>query len=384
MEINHQVLWLWIKEILGYNNKKTLRLIEQFGSVQAVYESADFSDCTYLTEKEIRELTKKKLSSAWEVYGDCEENNIGILTPDDSLYPPLLAEIDNPPVPLFYKGRLRECLDRPILTVVGTRKCNGYGELMTKELVGPLALCGFSIACGVADGIDSFVCEAALRSGGGPIAVLPFGILSNRGYKTRYFPDILAHGALVSELFPRNGSHRFAYHERNRILSGIADATMVIQAPERSGACMTAHYALDQNRDLFAVMANANMKESAGSNQLIKDGCYPVTDFTDILKHFLPRFGDRLQTLPETQEKVVSLPEELAEERLKAFQKKNLKKLSPSEQKIFLLLGVEERSADDLIEASGLPVPEVLQTLTSLEFAGLAVSCPGGKFKVIL
>ena len=384
MEINQQVLWIWLKEALGYNNKKLLQLIHSFGSVEKIYQNEDFSGCHFLTKDERHLICKKSLSSAWEVYGDCAENGIGIFTLDDALYPPLLREIDNPPSPLFYKGSLQSCIDKPALTVVGTRRYNGYGEEMTKEIVSGLSLCGFTIVCGVANGIDTFACEAALQAGSGPMLVLPFGILSNKGWQTRKIPAVTVHGAVISEIFPRRGSHRYAYHERNRILSGIACGTLVVQAPARSGALMTANYAYEQNRDVFALLANANMKESEGSNQLIKDGCYPVTDYTDILKQYLPRFGDRLCEINCPAEQVVSLQEELAEEKLNQFKKKYSKKLSPPEQAVFQLLHYEERSTDFLVEASGLPVEQVLQSLTALEFQGLAVSCPGSKFKVIL
>lgn len=384
MEINHQILWLWIKESLNYNNKKTLHLINLLGGVEAVYETEDFSGYPFLTSAEIKTLMKKDLRSAWEVYGDCNENSIGIFTLDDRLYPELLREIDNPPSPLFYKGHLITSLEKPSITIVGTRKNNGYGEKMTKELATALSLCGFTIVCGVADGIDSIAYEAVLQAEGRLVLVLPFGLLSNKGWKTRHFSDVLVRGALVSEIYPRNASHRHAYHERNRILSGLSDATLVTQAPAKSGALMTANYATEQNRDVYAVMANADMEESLGSNKLIKDGCYPATDFNDILQHFLPHYEEKLESIPCKQEKVISLQEELQMEKLDEFKKKHLKKLSDAEQKIFSLLDLDEKSADDIIEQADLPISEALQILTMLEYKRLIISCPGGKFKVIL
>ncbi len=383
MEINHHILWIWAKQLLGYNNKKLLRLLDTYGSIETVYHAEDFSECRFLTPKEQFALCKKDLRSAWEVYGDCEENQIGILTLEDALYPPLLREITNPPSPLFFKGHLKTAIDKPLLTVVGTRKHDGYGEAMTKEIVTALCQCGFTIVCGVADGIDTFVCESAIRADSGPLVVLPFGILSNKGMYTRNFPDILARGALISEIFPRNNSHQYAYHERNRILSGLSQGTLVVQAPKRSGALMTANYAAEQNRDVFAVMANA-CPASEGSNKLIKDGCYPVTDYTDILRIYLPQFGDRLRELAYAQEQVFSLQDELTEDKLIAYKKKHSKELADDERAVFALLTTEECTTDYLIENAGIPMESVLQSLTTLEFRGLAVSCPGSKFKVIL
>lgn len=383
MEINHHLLWLWAKEILGFNNKKLLKLVEFYGSIDAVYRAEDFTEHRFLTAKEQHALMLKDLRSAWEIYGDCEEHQIGILTLDDPAYPSLLKEITNPPSPLFFKGHLHSVLDKPTLTVVGTRYHDGYGEAMAKELTTALCHCGFTIACGIADGIDRFVYESALRADSGPLAVLPFGILSNKGLYTRSFPDILAKGALVSEIFPRNKSHRYAYHERNRILSGLSSGTLVIQAPKRSGALMTANYAIEQNRDLFAVIANAGAV-SEGSNNLIKDGCYPVTEYTDILRHYLPQFGDRLAELNCTQDQVFSLQDELTEDKLTAYKKKHRKQLNDDARAVFDLLTTEECTTDYLIENAGIPMEAVLQSLTMLEFQGLAVSCPGSKFKVII
>lgn len=384
MEINHQILWLWIKESLNFNNKKTLQLINTLGSVEEVYEAQDFAACPFLTPDEAKLLLKKDLRSAWEVYGDCNENSIGIFTLDDRLYPELLREIDNPPSPLFYKGHLISSLEKPSITIAGTRKNNGYGEKMTKELATALSLCGFTIICGVADGIDSIAYESALQADGNIILVLPFGLLSNSGWKTRHFKDVLTRGALISEIYPRKASHRHAYHERNRILSGLSDATLITQAPAKSGAIMTANYAIEQNRDLFAVMANADMEESFGTNQLIKDGCFPVTEFNDILQHFLPEYEEELDPVSCKQEKVLSLQEELQMEKLDEFKKKHLKKLNDNEQKIFSTMDLEEKTADTIIEQAGLPIGEALQILTTLEYKRLIVSCPGGKFKVIL
>ncbi len=384
MEIKQEILWIWIKESLGFNNKKALRLINDLGSVFDVYDCRDFSSYTFLTAKESAVLSQKDIRSAYEIYGDCEENQITILTLDDPDYPPLLKEIENPPSPLFCKGHFLEQIKAPTLTVVGTRKYTGYGEQMTKELVFPLSSCGFSIVCGVADGIDFFVCDSVLRAGNGPIAVIPFGILYGHALQSRQYKDILAKGSIVSEVFPRNSSHKFSYHERNRILSGLSLGTLIIEAPAKSGALMTANYAIEQNRDVFALMANANSKESEGSNKLIKDGCYPVTAYTDILRIYLSEFSGILHELEQNKEHIVSLQEEIAEEKLKDFRKKHAKKLSETENAILSLMDTEPRSTDFIIENSHLQISDVLQGLTALEYKGLIVSCPGSKFKVIL
>lgn len=326
MEINHHILWIWAKELLNYNNKKLLRLLDHFGSIEAAYQCEDFSSVPFLNEKEQKAFSKKDLRSAWEIYGECEMNQIGILTLEDPQYPALLKEIDNPPSPLFFRGHLLRCLERPTLTIAGTRKSNGYSEEKTKEIATALCLCGFTIVCGIADGIDRFAYESAIATDSGPIVVLPFGILSTKGGLTKAFPDILKYGAIVSESFPRNGSHRHSYHERNRVLSGLSLGTFIPQAPKRSGALMTANYASEQNRDVFALLSNVS-EATEGSNKLIKDGCYPVTDYTDILMQYLPQFKDQLKKLLHPQEKIFSLQDELTENKLEAYHRKHSKKI---------------------------------------------------------
>ncbi len=384
MEIKQELLWLWLKEALGYNNKKVLRLVNEASNVFDLYDCRDFTPFTFLNDKEIATLSKKNLRTAWEVYGDCEENDIHILTLDNPEYPALLKEIENPPSPLFYKGHFLEQLQAPALTIVGTRKCTGYGEQMAKNLTYPLSMCGFTIVCGVADGIDYFVCDSVLRAGNAPVAVIPFGILHGHTLQSRQYKDILARGSVVSEIYPRNPSHKYSYQERNRILSGLSMGTLIIEAPAKSGAIMTAHYAIEQNRDLYALMANANSKESEGSNRLIKDGCYPVTDYTDILKNYIAEFSDYLHKLEQHDEHVISLEEEITAEKLKQFRKKHSGKLTETENALLSFLDTEPRSTDYLIENTDIPTPDVLQGLTALEYKGLIISCPGSTFKVIL
>ena len=383
MEVNNTVLWLWIKESTQYNNKKTLKLVDYFGSAEEVFDAESFNQCSFLTDSEIKTLNRKNLRSAWEIYGECTENGIEILTLDDEDYPPLLREIENPPSPLFVKGNLSECLNKPLLTVVGTRKATGYGESMTKKIVTGVCQCGLSIVCGIAGGIDTFAIESAIYANSNVIAVLPYGHLANNGYSTKLFADILVHGAVISEYFPHKGSHKYAYHERNRILSGLSYGTFIVQAPLKSGALITANYALEQGRELFALMANA-CPEFEGSNNLIKDGCYPVTDYTDIIQVYLPQFHDEINETGTDQEKVFSLQQELTEDQLTAYKKKHGKKLTDDENTVFQLITTEECITDYIIENAKLPPEQVLQCLTTLEFRGLIISCPGSKFKIIL
>ena len=383
MEINNTVLWLWIKESTQYNNKKTLKLIDHYGSAEEVYQADDFNNCHFLNDEEIKTLLRKDLRSAWETYGECIENNIDILTLDDNEYPPLLAEIENPPSPLFVKGNLQECIEKPLLTVVGTRKSTGYGESMTKKIVTGVCQCGIAIVCGIAGGIDTFAYESAIYANSNVIAVLPYGHLSTKGYSTKMFSDILVHGAIISEYFPHKGSHKYAYHERNRILSGLSYGTLIVQAPQKSGALITANYALEQGRELFAIMANA-CPEFEGSNNLIKDGCYPVTEYTDIIQVYLPHFHTQINESGVSQENVFSLQQELTEDQLISYKRKHRKKLSSDENAVFQLITTEECTTDYIIENAGLSPEKVLQSLTTLEFQGLIISCPGDKFKIIL
>lgn len=205
----------------------------------------------------------------------------------DKNYPPLLKEIPDPPQELYIWGKLKKSEKYP-LAVVGTRKVSNYGKQATLELVTELAKTGLTIISGLALGVDGISHQAVLDVNARTIAVLGSGF--DHLYPKEHIKlsnDIVkSGGAVIAEYPPDTKPTQKTFPARNRIIAGLALGVLVIEAPMRSGALITARHALEQNRDVFAVPGSIYNKNSAGTNNLIKMGAKPVTDQNDILESF--------------------------------------------------------------------------------------------------
>lgn len=386
MKENH-VIWIWLKTALNDRSLKTYKTYQEFKSIDAVF-SADknvLERLNFLDEKDRDALLNKDLCEAQKTIRLCESNNIGIVTIDDNNYPALLKEIDNPPCVLFYYGNYEKAFSKPCITIVGTRDCTTYGEVTTSYISGMLAACGFTIACGVAKGIDTAALESAVKADGSVIMVLPDGLISTN-YQNKYkFKNIRYNGVVISEHLPNERTSKYAYHERNRILSGISLGTIVTQAPEKSGALITANYAADQGRDVYALVANIDMVQSKGSNRLIKDGATPIFGYEDILEVYYTKFKD---VLVRHVEKDLSQTLKRSEDdrfiKAEDFKRVIMKQLGEDEQQVFKLMSHREITADYIIDRTNLPVPQVLGIISVLEAKGAIVSCPGNKYKILV
>ena len=269
---------------------------------------------------------------------------IRISDPD---YPFLLKQIFDPPKELYVLGNLEKQEKNP-LAVVGTRLCSSYGKTIAYSMVKELASRGLTIISGLALGIDGISHQACLDSNGKTIAVLGSGIdviypYSHRGLAKKILEK---GGAIVSEYPPGTKPDRWQFPARNRIIAGLAKATLVIEAPRQSGALITALYALNEGRDVLSIPGDINRKNSEGTNNLIKWGAKPVTRIEDVLEIF---------DIPLKEKK--------------APDKKKKIKTDSNEEKILLDL-LKKNSPlhiDKLIELSKLPSTTVISTLTIME-----------------
>jgi len=205
----------------------------------------------------------------------------------DKNYPELLKQIYSPPKTLFCLGKLKAKEKYP-LAVVGTRKISAYGKKITKYLVKELVKRDFTIISGLALGVDTIAHEAALENKGRTIAVLGSGIERIYPFQNKNLARkiILTNNALISEYPANTPPSKWTFPARNRIISGMSLGTLVIEAPEKSGALITARFALDQGREVFAVPGNIFYENSKGCHKLIKMGAKPVTKPEDILDAF--------------------------------------------------------------------------------------------------
>ena len=380
--------WLWLTELPGLTNQTRLALLRHFPTPEDVYY-ADPEE-VLLTEGITREqailLENKNCAAADRILADCQRLNVNILTLQDAGYPNRLRNIYDPPCLLYVRGRLPAFDDEASIAVVGTRDCTPYGISSAEKLGYGLAAGGAVVVSGLARGVDSAALRGALRAGGTVTAVLGNGLDVVYPPENRYlYEDVAAAGALVSEYPPGTSPEARHFPVRNRIMSGLCVATLVVEAPARSGALITAGTALEQGRDVFAVPGPIDAPASVGCNRLIRDGAGLVTDAWDILGEYEPRFPDKLR-----REGAKETPAVLG---YQARQKTEPKPVPPSvsisrndysltDDQIRLLRALTEEPmlVDDLIELTEIPTRRVLSALTVLEIEHLVTQHSGKRY----
>lgn len=277
-----------------------------------------------------------------------ERQKVKALPSEDPLYPSRLKEIyDYPPV-LYVRGNA-SVLEEPCLAVVGTRRPTLYGRQATEEIVTELARNGIVIISGLARGIDSVAHRAALDAGGKTVAVFASGLdIVYPGENAKLAQAILERGALVSEYPLGTKPKADNFPLRNRIMSGLSLGVLVVEAGDKSGALITAHQALEQNREVFAVPGSIFSPASRGTNQLIQEGAKLVRSHLDILEEL------NLRVVVQQREMIEFSP------------------ASEVESAVLAQLGSEPRHIDEICRGSGLPVRAVSSTLAMLELKGVA------------
>jgi DNA processing protein len=264
------------------------------------------------------------------------------------LYPPLLAELHDPPAAIHVRGDA-ELLAEPAVAIVGARSCSSYGAGVARELARELARAGLVVVSGLARGIDGEAHRGTLEGGGRTIAVLGCGI--DRDYPRSHLElarRIRERGAVISEYPPGVEPAPWRFPARNRIIAGLCAATVVVEARERSGALITADFALELGRDVFGVPGEITSALSAGTNDLLRQGAAPLLSAGDVL--------GALGIQPAVRQ---------------------LPPLSPAASQVLRLLADGARDADDLALASGRTTAEVAAVLVELELAGVASEADG-------
>ena len=380
--------WLWLTELPGLTNQTRLALLRHFPTPEDVYyaDPAEVLLTEGITREQAELLEDKDCAAAEKVLADCGELGLHIVTISDAAYPNRLRNIFDPPCLLYVRGRLPAFDDEAAVAVVGTRDCTPYGVSCAEKLGFGLAAGGALVVSGLARGIDSAALRGALRGGGTVTAVLGNGLDVVYPRENRYlYEDIAASGALLSEYPPGTPPEGRHFPVRNRIMSGLSLATLVVEAPERSGALITAGTALEQGRDVFAVPGPIDAPASVGCNRLIRDGAGLVTDAWDILAAYAPRFPEKLHREGAREEPTVL--------GYQARQRTEPKEVPPSlslsnndlsltDDQIRLLrtLTEEPMLVDDLIEETEIPTRRVLSALTVLEIEHLVTQHPGKRY----
>lgn len=380
--------WLWLTELPGLSNQTRLALLRRFPTPEDIYyaEAEEILLTEGITREQAKPLEDKGCAAAEKILADCGELGLHIVTISDAAYPNRLRNIYDPPCLLYVRGRLPAFDDEAAVAVVGTRDCTPYGVSCAEKLGYGLAAGGALVVSGLARGIDSAALRGALRAGGTVAAVLGNGLDVVYPRENRYlYEDVAASGALISEYPPGTPPEGRHFPARNRVISGLTLATLVAEAPERSGALITAASAMEQGRDVFAVPGPIDAPASVGCNRLIRDGAGLVTDAWDILAAYEARFPEKLRRDEAREEPaVVGYQARQKAEPREVPPSLSLSKndLSLTDDQIRLLRTMTEEPAlvDELIERTGIPTRRVLSALTVLEIEHLAEQHPGRRY----
>ena len=330
------------------------RLLEHFGTAEAAWRApaAALAACLPApAAASLGQLRRERPSLHEEIAADCQRKQVALCIQTDAEYPPLLKQIFNPPLVLFYRGTLQPEAHR--LAIVGSRRFSPYGKSVAEALAMELARSGATVVSGAARGIDSAAHRGALQTGR-TVAVLGCGVDVVYPPENRKLLDEIAEaGAVISEYVPGTQPLPVFFPTRNRIISGLAHGTVVVEAAERSGSLITAEMALSEGRDVFAVPGSIYSVTSQGCNQLIQQGAKLITRARDVLEEYAwaapPAAG--------------------------AKEKAAGPRLSPEEKKVYALLSYElPQSVDDIIcQLHGSDASNVAFLLLQMELRGLIV-----------
>lgn len=363
MENESQKYWVGLNMVLGVGKTLCHRLVKAFGSPEKVFHASrkELMEVERVGDKVARQILGFDLDRNLErEFALVQRRQARILTIDHPEYPSLLKSIYDPPPVIYYKGKFLDERSVP-LAVVGTRKVSSYGRMVTEKLSAALTEMGFCIVSGMARGVDTLAHKAAIKAGNPTIAV--FGC----GLEYTYPPEcgslrrqIEEQGAVISEFPMSTKPDRNNFPARNRVISGLSHGTLVVEAGEKSGALITAQFALEQGREVFAVPGNIYSSESKGTHALLKMGA-KLTDSPEAIVEELP-------------DSVVELLNKRKNKVLEAIE------LNPKEKQLMSLMSVQEQHIDRIIENSSLSPAEVSATLVRLELKGMIRQTDGKMF----
>ncbi len=393
--------WIWLSLAFPFGSQKIKRVISHFGSADAVYASDQETlkaACLALTAKELSALSDKSLSEAGKIVSECIKKNIRITAYGEDEYPERLWQIDNPPAVLYLKGEPL-CADKEVaIAIVGTRRASGAGEAASEKLGFEISECGGVVVTGLAKGIDACAAEGALKEGGKVLGVLGCGVdICYPRENKRLFNAVEKSGTIISEYPPGTEPSKYNFPKRNRIMSGISLGTVVVEAPRKSGALITAALALEQNRDVFAVPSGIFESVATGSNELIREGAIPVMSGYDVMAEYEGRYGvvivarrtdeaekSKKENIEAQKTRVKNEEKKKLTEKSFSFPDGYLDKFSPEERAILEAIGERELRADDISAISGIKMQRLLSLMTLLEIRGSIKQLPGGRYKTVL
>jgi len=393
--------WVWICSVLNISRLRIARLLDRFGSIDRVYKARreEYYNIEGLTRAEADRLCSKDLTQARAIVARCMEKSIDILVYGDPRFPERLASIDDVPYVLYVRGELPPVDRCACIAVVGSRTASEYGMTAAGRISRDLAQYGAVVVTGIARGIDTAAAKGALEAGGRVIAVLGCGVdvaypPENAGLMER----IAKSGAVISEYAPGSAAIASHFPVRNRIISGLSVAALVVEAGTRSGALITANHALEQGRDVFAVPGSIFDRGSEGCNALIKSGARLCDRAGDIIEEYRGFYGF-LRIAPKKADERdgdgkrpalsgAAPAEGGADKGVPRGGAASAPRPAPdffseNEKRIYELLSKGEGGIDEIARQLSMPAAAVMSALTDMELAGYVRQTAGRRAELI-
>ena len=351
MGFESSIYWLALMRCPKFNFKLYLRLCNLLDNLFEIFTLPPNELGLFgLSAEQINYFSNLKHSMLEAEATWLSDNSIAMIDINAECYPELLKEITMPPLVLFVKGDV-SCLNHPQFAFVGSRNPSPYGVGLTKKLAADMACTNALVTSGMAIGIDGIAHQSCINTGGKTIAVLGSGF--KHLYPKRHAQlakQIEQQGALVTEFLPDTPPIHYNFPKRNRIISGLSNGTLVVEAAEKSGSLVTAKYALEQGREVFTVPGNINNPLAKGPHLLLRQGAKLVENLDDIIEDFV-----------------------FVTANAKIEQKKNL-----ADSELLASVDHDTTPVDVIVQRSNLPVDQVLTELLDLEVRGLVAAVPGG------
>ena len=408
--------WIWLQKTLGFASSLACKLVTQFGDPEKLYCAGRdaWLSSGLLTEKQCNRLCTHSPSESFSVMMDCLKYDIDVVTPDSSHYPQNLLRIPDYPMVLYVKGN-KAALNAPVLAaIVGTRKASVGGDKFTRQFSHDLAKNQVVVVSGGALGIDTAAHEGALSADGVTVVVLGCGI--GNEYLMQNEPmrrNAAEKGAVVSEFFPGTPPTKSSFPTRNRILAGMSQATVVVEAAEKSGSFITAGDALHMNRMVFAVPSSASGSFYGGTDKLIRERkAHAAENAATVVRMLQMQYGTDWSTefeavlhpeppgkpiagyeniLRQKAEEQLAKPQTAREPFVKEKKRSELRTEKKNENAfvadskavpadltgdalaVWKALVGGPQSPDNLVQSTGLSARQVMVSISKLEFKGLAV-----------
>lgn len=402
--------WVWLSQVFAYGSEIPRNLLSVFKNPKSIYKATDnqLRDLDFITENDIKSIRCTSIKRAEKIIKDCQDKKIRVLCFDDEEYPIRLKNIFGSPMVLYVLGTLRGIDEKVVIGVVGTRNATEYSINTTKRLCDDLVDNNVLLVSGCAVGIDAVAHKSAVDKKTATIAVLGCGLdinypVENRNLKIQILKN---GGAILSEYPPGTSVKGSNFPLRNRIISALSNGVLVGQAPQRSGALITANYALEQGKDVFCIPPRDIYNNAySGVHNLIRDGAISVFGVQDILFEYVSEYSNVLDLdkilsgfrtnnfkVKTTISRYIKSKKTTTSNKENTKEEKNqqeivnvdniLENYSQEHKKIFYLLTETPQFMDEIVLQSNLPAITVFNILVQLEMLGLVSSKSGGKYVV--